>query len=129
MKIDVPSLIVSGRLNFFCRWRQLRVITNEQYQAAKAVAMDSIVRFFPNKQSKPVFVPLHPNVAAKMNEIRTELDKQFPPLHPQLAADRDADEQPVHKKRRVEAPLPVHPPPPPPAHHAAPFDFDFDAGI
>ena len=64
-----------------------------------------------------------------MNEIRTELYKQFPPLHPQLAGDRDADEQPVHKNRCVEAPLPVHPPPPPPAHPAAPIDFDLDGGI
>ena len=109
------SLHLSMLLFFllYCSWRHNRagVLSDAHYTAAKAIALNYIPKFFPGDVSKPVFVPLHANVATKVNELKEELkdpDAAFP----------------------IPAPAPASAAPP---HHAAPFalafHLDLDRGI
>jgi hypothetical protein len=126
-------LIVHFSMLFFallyCSWRHNRagVLSDAHYAAAKAIAQNYIPKFFPGDVSKPIFVPLHANVATKVNDLKEELKdphEAFPipdPDHPAL-------------------PLPAPPAVAPAAaalpHHAVPlgpvalaFHLDLDRGI
>jgi hypothetical protein len=105
------------------------VLTNNQYQAAKSLAIEHIPQFFPNNYLKPIFVPLHPNVAARQNELMQELQEKF--AHDAEAKGEDAAPS-APKRYRAEEPVP--PPPPVPVHpalpaHVAYVGFDLDAGL
>jgi hypothetical protein len=127
----LPQLNISIWLLSLFRWRTNRpgVLTNDQYQAAKSLAIEYIPQFFPNNCLKPVFVPLNPNVAARQNEMMQELQEKF--AHDAEAEGEDAARS-APKRYRAQAPVP--PPPPVPVHpvlpaHAADVGFDLDAGL
>ena len=108
------------------------VLTDAQYQAAKQLAITTIRRFFPNNSSFPVFVPLQPNVATKMNELRDELKEKLPPPHDAVGEDAKAGEAvPGPKRARSEAHAAAAPVPalPRAAGNAPNFGLDMDAGI
>ena len=94
------------------------------YQAAQQEGVRLIRSFFQNNRKLPLFVPLQPNVATKMNEMREELQSKFPHhmLHGQVA-ERKADGEPLEKKAHVDVPPPPRLAPPP-----RPL-FDMDGGI
>jgi hAT family C-terminal dimerisation region len=104
------------------------VLTADQYEAAKQLAISFMKKFFANSAMLPLFVPLNPNVASRINEIKEEIKQHF--------EDEKQIDPPRAKKAREEAP----PPPAPlaavaalaPAKPAIPsviFGIDMDAGI
>ena len=96
------------------------------------MAITTIRRFFPNNSSFPVFVPLQPNVATKMNELRDELKEKLPLPHDAVGEDAKAGEAvPGPKRARSEAPAAAAPVPalPRAAGNAPNFGLDMDAGI
>ena len=141
------SLLCHGVYSLlYCRWRNNRVgiLSDAQFQTAKVIALLTIPLFFPGNAMKPWFVPLQPNVASRMGELKDEL-KQHQPAVAAARAPGEAisvtalhhEAVPAHLEIRKEvAVAPVSHAPPPPAAAAASvpahplrFEADIDQGI
>ena len=118
---SLTVLLLCHCFSFVCwerSWRHNRVgvLTDAQYAAAKAIALQYIPKFFPGDVLQPVFVSLHPNVTTKLNELKEEL--------------KDAHEAFPAPPPPAPAPVPAAAVPPPlSAPFALGFHSELDRGI
>ena len=103
------------------------MLSDAHYADAKAIALNYIPKFFPGDVSNPIFVPLHANVATKVNDLKEELKD------PHVAFPIPDPDPPALP---LPAPAAVPPAAAAPPHHAAPlshfalaFHLELDRGI